>query len=64
MTRAPAGHHGRIGSALLGMTARKFRAAVARQRLPYVTLGQRTVSLVADIEQLAHAKATEAPDLG
>ena len=43
--------------ALLGMSARQFRDAVARQRLPFMKLGQRTVVLVADLERLAHRNA-------
>jgi hypothetical protein len=43
--------------ALLGMSARQFRDAVARQRLPFVKLGQRTLVLVADLQRLAHANA-------
>jgi hypothetical protein len=43
--------------ALLGMSARQFRDAVARQHLPFMKLGQRTVVLVADLQRLAHAKA-------
>jgi hypothetical protein len=47
----------RTAPALLGMSARQFRDAVARQRLPFVKLGQRTVVLVADLERLAHNNA-------
>ncbi len=43
--------------ALLGMSARQFREAVSRQRLPFIKLGQRTVVLVADLQRLAHANA-------
>jgi hypothetical protein len=43
--------------ALLGMSARQFRDAVARQRIPFAKLGQRTVVLVADLERLAHRNA-------
>jgi hypothetical protein len=41
-------------AALLGMSARQFRDAVARQRIPFMKLGQRTVVLVADLQLLAH----------
>jgi len=39
------------------MSARQFREAVARQRLPFMKLGQRTVVLVADLQRLAHENA-------
>jgi hypothetical protein len=43
--------------ALLGMSPRQFREAVARQRVPYMKLGQRTVVFFADLQRLAHPNA-------
>jgi len=43
--------------ALLGMSPRQFRAAVTRQQVPYVKLGQRTVVFFSDLQVLAHQNA-------
>lgn len=45
--------------ALLGMSARAFRDAVARQRIPHVRIGARVVVLVADLGELARAPARD-----
>ncbi len=45
---------------LLGMSPRQFRDAVARQQIPYMKLGQRTVVFFADLQALAHRNGTVA----